>query len=189
MSLAEQHLFDEEPLPSAVVLDSDFVINVLHENEEFHEECRLFAARLFDAGVAVVYSNLLRVDFWQGWRSAVNARGLPPEVASQPPLIDDPAVQRQRWYQHGDDYLRTFLSLFDRYEVRIGTRLLDRALRLMAQYNLRSHDACVAAIALHTEVLDVVSLDADFLPVDGLRLWNNGIPARRAERRRPRRRR
>ena len=121
MSPAQQVNFDE-PLPLAVVLDSDFVINLLHENEEFHE--------------------------------------------------------------HGDQYLRTFLDLFDRYEVRIGTRLLDRALQLMARYNLKSHDACVAAIAFHTDVADVVSLDKDFLRVDGLRVWNNGIPARRAGRRR-----
>lgn len=176
-------MFDEEPLPEAVVLDSDFVISVLHENEEFHEECRRFG-RLFDANVPIVYSNLLRVDFWQGWRRAVNARGLPADLASRPMLMDDPVAQRERWYKHGDEYLKTLLSLFDRYEVRIGTRLLDRALSLMARYNLKSHDACLAAIAFHTDVVDLVSLDKDFLRVDGLRLWNNGIPGRRAAKRR-----
>ena len=59
-------MFDEEPLPSAVVFDCDFVINVLHENEDFHEECARFAGRLFDQGVGIVYSNLLRLEFWQG---------------------------------------------------------------------------------------------------------------------------
>jgi predicted nucleic acid-binding protein len=184
MALAQEHAFDEEPLPSAVVLDSDFVINVLHENEEFHEECKEFAQRLSENDVVVVYSNLLRVDFWHGWRRAVNARGLPPEVASQPVLLTDPGAERERWYRHGDDYLKTLLSLYDRYEVRIGSRLLDRALRLMARYNLKSHDACVAAIAFHTEVTDIVSLDKDFLRIDGLHVWNNRIPARRAARRR-----
>jgi len=184
MAPAQEHGFDEEPLPTAVVLDSDFVISVLHENEEFHAECMDFAYRLRDNNVIVVYSNLLRVDFWQGWRRAVNARGLPPEVASQPMLVTDPAAERERWYRHGDDYLKSLLSLFDRYEVRIGTRLLDRALRLMARYNLKSHDACVAAVAIHTEVADVVSLDRDFLRIESLHMWNNGIPGRRAARRR-----
>jgi predicted nucleic acid-binding protein len=184
MAPAQEHMFHEEPLPAAVVLDSDFVINVLHENEEFHAECMEFAYRLIDASVIVVYSNLLRVDFWHGWRSAVNAKGLPPEVASRPMLVTDPAAERERWYRHGDDYLKSLFSLFDRYEVRIGTRLLDRALRLMARYNLKSHDACVAAVAFHTEVTDVVSLDRDFLRIDSLHIWNNGIPGRRAARRR-----
>ncbi|HEU4758934.1 MAG TPA: PIN domain-containing protein [Dehalococcoidia bacterium] len=177
-------MFDEEPLPPAVVLDSDFVINVLHENEDYHDECMAFAGRLFDASVPIVYSNLLRVDFWHGWRRAVNAKGVPLEIASAPMLMDDAAAQRERWFQRGDEYLKTFLALFDRYEVRVGTRLLDRALRLMARYNLRSHDACVAAMAFHAEVLDVVSLDADFLRVDDLHVWNNGVPARRAAKRR-----
>lgn len=101
-------------------------------------------------------------------------------MAPDPIQVADRARQRERWYKHGDEYLKTFLSLFDRYEVRIGPRLLDRALSLVSRYNLRPHDACVAAIAFHTQVVDVVSLDADFLPVDGLHLWNNGIPARRA---------
>ena len=184
MAPAKEHKFDEEPLPMAVVLDSDFVISVLHENEEFHTECMDFAYRLINGNVIVAYSNLLRVDFWQGWRRAVNARGLPPEVAAQPMLVADAAAERERWYRHGDDYLKSLLRLFDRYEVRIGKRLLDRALRLMARYNLQSHDACVAAVATHTQVDHVVTLDRRFLRVADLHIWNNGIPARRAARRR-----
>ena len=91
---------------------------------------------------------------------------------------------RQWFLQLGDQYLKLFLSLFNRYEARVGTRLLNRAIKLMARYNLGSHDACLAAIAFHTEVLDIVSLDRDFLRVDALHLWNNGIPGRRAAKRR-----
>ena len=61
----------------------------------------------------------------------------------------------------------------------MGPRLLDRAVKLMGRYNLGSHDACLAAIAFHTDVLDIVSLDKDFQRVDGIHLWNNDIPGRR----------
>ena len=54
----------------------------------------------------------------------------------------------------------------------------------MARYNLQSHDACVAAVAMHTQVAHVVTLDKRFLRVDDLQVWNNSIPARRAARRR-----
>lgn len=177
MAPAQEHMFEEEPLPEAVVFDSDFIINVLHENEEFHDECREFASRLFDGGVAIVYSSLSRLDLWHGWERAVKARGLPAEMGGEPvrACVDD----REQWYKLGDEYLKTLLSLFDRYEVRIGTRLLDKALDLAARYNLRSHDACLLACAFHTEVLDIVSLDKHFLRVDGIHVWNNGIPARR----------
>jgi predicted nucleic acid-binding protein len=79
----------------------------------------------------------------------------------------------------GDQFLKDFLSQFRRYEIRIGTRLLDRALPLMARYNLSSHDACVAAITFHADVEHLVSLDRKFVRIDGLSLWNNRIPERR----------
>jgi len=179
MAAAREHMFDEEPLPEAVVLDSDFVIHVLHENEEFHGECIAFARRLLDNNVPIIYSSLLRIDFWSGWRRAVNLRGLPPEIAEAPLLLPDPVAERARLYRVGDGYLRDFLRLFERYEVRIGVRLLNRALPVMAHYNLRSHDACVVACALHTEVPHIASLDRDFCRVDGIELWNNDIPSRR----------
>jgi predicted nucleic acid-binding protein len=184
MAPAQEHMFDEEPLPPAVVFDCDFVINVLHENEDFHDECAGFAGRLFDRGVGIVYSSLVRVDFWQGWRHAVKQKGLPLEIGGEPVRIRDLAKQREEWYQLGDQYPKLFLSLYDRYEVRVGPRLLDRAVKLMGRYNLGSHDACLAAIAFHTDVTDIVSLDADFRRVDGIHLWNSDIPARRLAARR-----
>lgn len=184
MAPAQEHMFDEEPLPEAVVLDCDFVVNVLHENEDFHGECARFAGRLLDERVGIVYCNLLRVEFWQGWRRAVNQRGLPGEMGGEPIRIRHVAKEREKWYALGDEYLKLFLSLFDRYEVRLGTRLLNQAVKLMGRYNLGSRDACLAAIAFHTQVLDVVSLDRDFLCVDRIHVWNNDIPARRRAARR-----
>lgn len=180
MALATEHTFDEEPLPEAVVLDCDFVVSVLHEGEEFHDECYEFALRLYEEDVPIVYSNLLRMEFWQGWRSAANKRGLPSELLAKPMLLSDPIAERERLFALGDSYLQDFLRSFRRFEVRISTRLLDRALRLMARYNLDSQDACVAACAFHSDVRDVVSLDKHFHRVDGIDLWNNHIPVRRA---------
>lgn len=155
------------------------VINVLHENEDYHRECLAFARRLLASDVVVVYSNLLRLEFWHGWARAVRNRGVPKGILEQPRLIPDPASERARAYVIGDSYLRDFLRLFRRYEVRIGTRLLDQALQVMGRYNLASRDACVAAIAFYADVPDVVSLDAKFRRVDGIHLWNNRIPERR----------
>jgi len=183
MAPAREHMFNEEPLPPAVVLDSDFVINVLHENEEFHAECFQFAGRLLDANTVIVYSNLLRIEFWNGWRSAVDHRGLPAEIVAEPLLLPDPVAERQRLYRVGDRYFRDFLTLFDRYEVRIGARLLDRALYLIGRFNLRSLDACVAACALRSDVPHIASLDGSFRRVDGIELWNNDVPGRRERRR------
>ena len=181
MSPAREHLFSE-PLPPAVVLDVDFVVNVLHEGEELHAECLEFATRMYNADVIVVHTSLLRVEFWNGWRRAVAQRGLPPEVAISPPLLPDATAERRRLYRLGESYLKDFLRAFRRYEIRLGARLLDQALGLIASYNLRSLDACLAASALRAGVPDVVSLDGVFRRVDGIDLWNNDIPSRRAAR-------
>ena len=80
MAPAREHMFDEEPLPEAVVLDTSFVVTVLHENEDFHHECLAFARRLVAADVRAVYTNLLRLEFWHGWSRAVRRWGLPPPL-------------------------------------------------------------------------------------------------------------
>ena len=54
MAPATDHNFREEPLPQAVVLDADFVVNVLHEGEEYHKDCLRFAVRLLRDNVSVV---------------------------------------------------------------------------------------------------------------------------------------
>lgn len=106
-------------------------------------------------------------------------QGLPPPLIRQLRLIADPASDRAQAFILGDRYLKQFLGLFRSYEVRIGSRVLDRALGLMGRYDLASHDACVAAIGFHAGVPDLVSLDKKFAAVDGFELWNDGILARR----------
>lgn len=172
-------MFDEEPPPRAVVLDSDFVINVLHENEDFHSECLAFAGKLASHGTRVVCTPLLRLEFWQGWRRAIRLRGLPSGLST---LVGGDS-EAERLFRVGDAYLKQFLDLFGKFEAPLDGDLLDEALKLAARLNLRSHDPCIAALSAYTQVGDVVSLDKDFLRVDGLRLWNNNIPARRSAKR------
>jgi predicted nucleic acid-binding protein len=179
---ANQHLFDEEPLPAAVVLDSDFVISVLHENEEFHERCVAFASRIRNSSVPVIHTSLLRVDFWNGWRQAVRRRGLPPELTEQIDENTDEQSRREAVFRRGDQLLRDFLSGFNTYILDLSEELLDAALMLIARYNLRPHDGCLAATAYRSGLNVIVSLDADFLKVDGLELWNDHIPDERARR-------
>jgi predicted nucleic acid-binding protein len=158
-----------------VVLDTSFVVNVLHENEGYHRPCLAFANRLIRDDVLIVYSSLLRLEFWHGWARAVRNRGVPRAIVEQPSLLPEPASERARAFAIGDRYLKDFLAMFRGYEIRIGARVLDEALRLMSLYNLGSHDACMAAIAFRAGVPDLVSLDRKFRRVDGIQLWNNHI--------------
>ena len=158
-------------------------MSVLHDDEDFHSECLNFARRLQSAGSGLVYSNLLRLEFWQAWRRATARRGLPSYSISEPDWQPPASPSRTDVYQIGDRFLRDFLRNYNVWEISIGSRLLDGALQLMGRYNLKSHDACVAALAFQSGFTDIVSLDRDFRRLDGVRLWNNGIPGRRAEHR------
>ena len=188
MTPAIEHGFLEEPLPEAVVLDADFVISVLHEGEEYHQNCVDFAARLFEEDVPVVHSQLLRLEFMSAWQKVVRRHGVPETILPwQGRLLTDPLEERSALYKLGDEFLSDFLSLFERYEVRLSARLQDRSRSLMATYNLKPMDACLVACAFQTEVVHIASLDADLRKVDGLHLWNDHIPAKRQARRRARR--
>ncbi len=185
MAAATEHRFSEEPLPQAVVLDADFVVNVLHEREEFHKDCTVFASRLFDENVPIVYTQLLRLEFMSGWQKAVTRGGIPANMLRDL-NVSDPGDDLVRLYKLGDEYLSVFLSLYGRYEVRLSARLQDQARRYMAEYNLRPMDACLVASAHRTGIHDLASLDADFRRVGWLHLWNDHIPARRKAARRRR---
>ena len=183
MAPATEHRFREEPLPQAVVLDADFVVNVLHEGEEYHRDCLRFAVRLLRNNVSVVYTQLLRLEFLSGWQNAMRRRGVPSELLQQKRLLENPAEDRRAMYELGDEFFSDFLTLFNRYEVRLSAKLQRRARSYMAKYNLKPMDACLIASAFQTEVLHVASLDKDFRRVDGVHLWNDHIPTRRLARR------
>ncbi|MBI4570643.1 MAG: type II toxin-antitoxin system VapC family toxin [Chloroflexi bacterium] len=185
MAPAAEHNFNETPLPTALVLDADFVVNVLHEREEFHKECARFAGALLDGDVTIVYTQLLRLEFLSGWQNAVRRRGIPAGLLpAQARLMPDAQADLGVLYGVADRILADFLSLFDQYEVRLSAKLQDGARAHMARYNLKPLDACLIAAAFQVDVPHVASLDGRFRRVGGIHLWNHHIPERRQTRRR-----
>jgi predicted nucleic acid-binding protein len=49
-------------VPSTVVLDTSFVVRVLHSNEPHHEACLNFMLRLTDEDCTVIYNRVLEVE-------------------------------------------------------------------------------------------------------------------------------
>jgi predicted nucleic acid-binding protein len=156
--------FEEEPLPDVVVVDSSFVFEVLYDPrspDSRHAEARAFAARLINAGSAVVYSSLLFLEAPQCWRRLYARGGLPsPRGAT-----------RLETFRSANEDLRVLLAQFGAVEIATDRAQLDLAVDLCAEYNLRPHDALVVALGQLSEVGDLVSLDRDFRRVDGITLW------------------
>jgi predicted nucleic acid-binding protein len=187
MPNATEHAFTDEPLPSAVALDADFLINVLNEAEEYHKPCLQFATRLAAADTTVICSPVLRLEVLRGWQKAATSGGITIDLLQQKLLIPDPIHLRRLLLHFGDDALSSFLAPFRQYEVRLSARLFVETREVMANYGLKPMDACFLAAAERVEVQDIVSLDSDFRRVDGIHLWNDNIPAKRQAARRRKR--
>ena len=183
---ATEHAFNEDPLPEAIALDADFVVSVIVQSEEFHTACRSFSSRLLRSGVTVVHSPLLGFEFLRAWQKAVNLGAISKALLPQQALWDDPVREREELFALGDEYLDDFLSLFERYEVRLTSRVQVQTRGIMAHHNLKPMDACLVACAARVGTEHVASLDRDFRRVDGIHLWNNFIPSKRLTRRRQR---
>jgi predicted nucleic acid-binding protein len=176
---AVEHAFDEAALPEAAVLDADFVINVLYETEEFHDECASFARRFGRADGLVVYTPLLRLEVLAGWRNAIRRRGVPTSLMRQSRMWADPTQERRFLFDEAERLLSAFLNEFRRYEIRLSRSVYRNVRLVMADHDLKPMDALLVASAREYGNIPVVSLDSDLTRVDELELWNNHVPARR----------
>jgi predicted nucleic acid-binding protein len=179
--------FRTRRLPELVALDADFVVNVAITTEEFHRPCLSFSDRLRVDGVRIVFSPLLRLEFLQAWRKALNRGAMATMIARQGRLWDDPVEERQEYFARAERLFESFIDQFSRVEVRLDQRLQRETREQMAQHNLNSMDACLLATALRAGTDHIVSLDSDFRRVDGIDLWNDNIPAKRQAARRRKR--
>jgi predicted nucleic acid-binding protein len=178
---ATQHDFDDDDAvyPDAVLLDADFVVNVLHEGEDYHKVCLAFAEELLTNHIVLITTPLLKIEFFAGWRSAVHRGGIPETERRQAQLWEDEDTERARAFAMGSTLIDGFLRQFDQYEVRLTKSLQRHAMNLMTDYNLKPLDAWLVAAGRRVEVPDLVSLDHAMTKIDRLELWNHHIPDKR----------
>ena len=165
---ANRHLFTDQPLPTEIVVDSSFVFHALIEDGRsgYHLPARGFAERLRLADVTLIYSSLIFLEAPQCWRRLYNTGALIPSQRGT-----NLASDRVNAFSEANTALQTFLSAFNRREVRATKDLMKSASGLVAEFNLGSHDAIVIAIS-RTRVGDVAALDRGFKSVDGIELWD-----------------
>ena len=165
---ANRHLFTDQPLPTEIVVDSSFVFHALIEDGRsgYHLPARGFAERLRLADVTLIYSSLIFLEAPQCWRRLYNTGALIPSQRGT-----NLASDRVNAFSEANTALQTFLSAFNRREVRVTKDLMKSASGLVAEFNLGSHDAIVIAIS-RARVGDVAALDRGFKSVDGIELWD-----------------
>ena len=150
-------------------LDSSFVIATLNESESHHAACIDFHRRLDSATVLPVVSDLVyeEVAFHRlrtVLSDAARARGIPwRRVLKQDPTVFDAAMTEVASDRADIEALALGLPLIE--SVR------PRAFDLMRSFRLLPADAFHIAVALEHEVDSFVTLDRDFLDVDGIRVY------------------
>jgi predicted nucleic acid-binding protein len=165
---ANRHLFTDIPLPTEIVVDSSFVFHALIDDGRsgYHIPARSFAERLRVANATLIYSSLIFLEAPQCWKRLYNTGALVPSQRSA-----DLASDRVRAFTEANNALQTFLSAFNRKEVRITKDLMKSATAYVAEFNLGSHDAIAVAIS-RTGIPDVAAVDRGFKSVDGIELWD-----------------
>lgn len=165
---ANRHLFTDNPLPTEIVVDSSFVFHALIEDGKsgYHVPARDFAERLRAANAILIYSSLIFLEAPQCWKRLYNTGALVPFRRGA-----DLASDKASAFTEANTALQTFLSAFNRKEVRVTKNLIKSATDHVVEFNLSSHDAIAIAIS-RTGVPDVAALDRGFKKVDGIELWD-----------------
>jgi len=165
---ANRHLFTDRPLPTEIVVDSSFVFHALIEDGRsgYHIRARDFAQRLRLANAILIYSSLIFLEAPQCWKRLYNKGALVPSKRGS-----DLASDKASAFIEANTALQTFLSAFNRKEVRVTKQLMKSATLHVAEFNLGSHDAIAIAIS-RAGVPDIAALDRGFKNVDGIELWD-----------------
>jgi predicted nucleic acid-binding protein len=162
---ADKRSFSED-ITSLLYLDASFVIADLFEGARYHSACRAFADRLKAEGAVAVISDFVldELAFWvvkqallkeasesgQSWLQVKKSR---PDLVTS--AHSQASVARQEIERHTIKLL-------------LPDSATDRAFQLMHDHALLPTDAYHVAAALENEVPACVTLDEDFLAVDGL---------------------
>jgi len=160
-------------LPDPIALDTSFVVEALLATQPLHPACSAFLKRVFDSGVAVVTSDLLRVELaesasaialkerwggrWRGHRTDGRSRR--------------PATRRlNHTLSRYDEIVRSMIHI----SIPVGDT--DRTAPIfMGGYGLASYDAVHAASAIAAGAKAIVTLDTGFalLPATQLTVYTD----------------
>lgn len=169
-STSQQTTFSfQDPPPELAYLDPSFLLNVLVAESTYHAECVAFAARLEAARTILVLSNLGLDEIWFVLLriQAVQEQGERGWLAF---LKDRPEKVKEYTYRLEEVTLQV-LELPSLLLVELTASQSLRALNLMSRFGILPRDALHTATALETGIDAIITTDADFARIDGLKLY------------------
>ena len=160
-------------LPDPVALDTSFVVEALLATQPLHGACDAFLKRIFDSGVSVVTSELLRIELaetafaitmkerWGGRWRAHRTDGRSRRRAAR--LLHDTILRYD-----------ALLTPVDHFPIPFGD-ITATAITFMTDYGMASYDAAHAATAISAGAETIVTLDTGFalLPSTQLTMYTD----------------
>jgi predicted nucleic acid-binding protein len=160
-------------LPDPIALDTSFVVEALIETQPLHRACEGFAARILDAGVSVVTSELLDVELAEAaFAIALKARW---GATWRRHRTDGRARRPSRRLLAGVSVrYEALLSSLDHIPVPIR-QVSGKIPELMGDCGLASYDAVHAASAIAAGAEAIVTTDTGFalLPTSLLAIYTD----------------
>lgn len=114
---------------------------------------------------------MLFIEAPQCWKRLYRKGVLVPSQRSTDPITD-----RLNAFAQADQSLQMFLAAFNTSQIRVSPRIIGTASRLVATYELQSHDAVVAAVAQEIKIRDIAATDQGFRRIDDIELWDGLFP-------------
>jgi predicted nucleic acid-binding protein len=159
-------------LPRDVFLDSGDVIAAIIPGRLFWAGCDTFCERLAEERCRVYFSQILRLELTEAIRKLATIPGrAPADLYARFRLKEwerDASVRRQ-WLRFGVQQFDALLERFALvYELPFRQSIWLRSVEIMADRQLRSHDAIHLATAYENRLTCFATTDDEFLKVPDL---------------------
>jgi predicted nucleic acid-binding protein len=182
----------DDPLPSALAVDTSFLLYGLNVREPLHPRARHLLDRMEAEGTVVYYCrHLLQLEFWSacaGYSKRLRRRELALLVAgaveawtgrrgSRGPTAPVEPLERYRFVTETfERLLEQQLAALNAVSIGLTNSALRRARQAMFRHGLRSYDAVVVVVAEEAAITSgsgrhLATMDADFAVVDDLSVW------------------
>ena len=160
-------------LPNPIALDTSFVVEALLTTQPLHPVCSAFFKRIFDSGVSVVTSELLRLELAETafaiamkerWRGKWRAHRTDGRSRARAGRLMNDTISRYE----------ALLAPVDHIPVPPGD-ITSVATTFMTDYGIASYDAAHAASAIAAGARAIVTLDTGFalLPASQLTVYTD----------------
>lgn len=162
-----------DPSPAAIYLDTSTVVTALFPGLAHGAASAAFCTAVAEQGGHAAFSQILWIEFTQALTNAARGTELSPQLRRRFRLArwsTNPEV-RARWLENGLHELEVFLQAFaEVVEVPLRRSIWIASVDVVAQTQLRSHDAIHVATAREAGVADFVTVDAHFRRITDLRV-------------------